>query len=309
MTRIGVVLAVAAGVWFTEGGPRGAVIGSLLLGAVVLTDALAQRVRAARRDRLDVWLALVLGRLREYAVYAGLAIGGTAAGVADAWGWAAGALIAVALRDSLAAARRADAGEPEWSPESGLPRPIDAVDPSRHREDGSPGDASLTAELLGRETAEDDTAASGPDTAPDAAPDTAPDAGEGGGSASGAPASAEGADGAALFGIRTVPKGAPWPGWAEVRAEALGEGAPGSTAPDAAERTADTGGDAPRRGGGPRRALLARLAAFPQAARFAAVALTITIWDARVTFIALIAGCALAAAADLAGPPDDDIAR
>ncbi|MDT0304565.1 hypothetical protein [Streptomonospora wellingtoniae] len=313
MTRIGLVLAVTAGVWFTEGGVRGAVAGSLLLGAVVLTDVLAGRVRAARRDRLDVWLALVLGRLREYAVYAGLAIGGTAAGVADAWAWAAGALIAVALRDSVAAARRADAGEPEWTPESGLPRPIEAVDPSRDLEDASPGDTSLTAELLGREA----PAAHGTDGTgePDAAPGDVGD----GGTASEAPAATGG--GAALFGIRTVPKGAPWPGWAEVRSEALGEGAPGSAAPPgAAEGTPGTGGaderdpaaggaGAPRRGSGPPRALLARLAAFPQAARFAAVALTITIWDARVTFIALIAGCALAAAADLARRPDDDVGR
>ncbi|GAA4914181.1 hypothetical protein [Streptomonospora salina] len=289
MTRTGLVLAVAAAVWFTDGSLRGAVVGSLLLGAVITTDLLAVRLRGGRRDRLDLWLALVLGRLREYIVYAGLAVGGTAAGVPDAWAWAAGALIALALRDSVAAARGADVGRPEWTPESGLPRPIEAVDPSRPPDDGAPGDASLTAELLGD-----------------------PD-----------PPSATGGDGrnestgGAFSGIRTVPKGAPWPGWSAARAETPGappgpgRGADGSAAPPG---TGATGGDGPLAGGSgtagrpgarPRAALLARVAAFPQAARFGTVALTITIWDTRVTFIALIVGCAFAATAELTGGPDD----
>ncbi|MUL39721.1 hypothetical protein FZ103_00760 [Streptomonospora sp. PA3] len=289
MTQVGTVLAAAAAIWFTEAGLRGAVCGSLLLGAVLGSDLLARRLRGGRRDRLDVWLALVLGRLREYVVFAGLAIGGTAAGVADAWAWAAGALIALALRDSVAAARRADAGEPEWTPESGLPRPIDAVDPSRHPDDASAGDASLTAELLGRPPGGCDDGG-----APDGDP--------------GAPSD-----------IRTVPKGAPWPGWSEGRAEILGDGpaGPEDSVPAAAEGPADVadGGERPADRAGTdrppsaRASRLLRLAAFPQGARFAVVALTITIWDARVTFIALIVGCALAVTAELAGGPDHETAR
>ncbi|MFD0773864.1 hypothetical protein ACFQZ2_07990, partial [Streptomonospora algeriensis] len=90
-----------------------------------------------------------------------------------------------------------------------------------------------------------------------------------------------------------------WPGWPEGRAEVLGEppaddhGSPGT-------RSLATA---------PYPSLLARLAAFPQAARFGAVALTITIWDARVTFVALIAGCVLAVTAELTGQTDDETAR
>ncbi|WP_052810112.1 hypothetical protein [Streptomonospora alba] len=300
MSRIGLVLAVAAAVWFTEGGLRGAVVGSLLLGAVLVTDPVADRLRGGRRDRLDVWLALVLGRLREYVVYVGLAVGGTAAGVPDAWAWAAGALIALALRDSVAAARRADVGRPEWTPESGLPRPIEAVDPSRRPDDSAPGDASLTAELLGA-----------PEQSADATADTVADGdGDGDasdGDASGGAASAAPGDGL-LFGIRTVPKGAPWPGWSEGRADALGAASsaddretPGG--PALPSDTADTGTGPPVPG--PRPSFRTWLAAFPQAARFGVVALTITIWDARVTFVALIVGCVLAVTAELTGRPDD----
>jgi hypothetical protein len=57
------------------------------------------------------------------------------------------------------------------------------------------------------------------------------------------------------------------------------------------------------------RARLRRLLSFPQPVRFAAVAATITIWDARVTFVALIAGCAAAVAGALIDPPDRDPAR
>ncbi|WP_131097015.1 hypothetical protein [Streptomonospora litoralis] len=305
MSRIGLVLAVAAALWFTEGGLRGAVCGALLLGAVAGTDLLAERLRNGRRDRLDLWLAQVLGRLREYVVYAGLAIGGTAAGVPDAWAWAAGALIALALRDSAAAARSARVGEPEWTPESGLARPVDAVDPSRHLDDGSPGDPSLTAELLGDG-----------------------DSGEGeGGADDGRRSDRRVPRFGPPPGIRTVPKGAAWPGWDAGRAEVWGE--PRAETPDApdgtrssaaedphgdsadrAESTAATGG---RRGRAPadrrRSPPLARLAAFPQAARFGAVALTITIWDVRVTFIALIVGCALALTGELIGGPARDTAR
>ncbi|MDA2813787.1 hypothetical protein O4J56_24290, partial [Nocardiopsis sp. RSe5-2] len=101
LTRIAPVAAVLAAVWFSAGDTRGALAGSALLGAVLLAERMRAAAAAGRRDALEEWLAVVLGRLGEYAVYAGLAVGGALAGEADAWAWAAGALIALALRDSV----------------------------------------------------------------------------------------------------------------------------------------------------------------------------------------------------------------
>ncbi|GAB3455473.1 hypothetical protein GCM10027570_36080 [Streptomonospora sediminis] len=304
MSRIGLVLAVAAALWFTEGGLRGAVCGSLLLAAVLATDLLAHRMRIAagrlRRDRLDLWLAVMLARLREYAVFAGLAIGGAVAGVADAWAWAAGALIAVALRDSITAAREARLGDPEWTANGGADWPVGAADPSRHGAGQAPGDDSLAAELLGGAgDGGDRGGGSSGDTAPEPdRPDTPPEP---------------------PLRIRTLPKGAPWPGWRAGRAETLGPGAgaedgggpaePGAAPQPGAARSAPHSG--PVGPGILRRARLPFRPAmdFPQAARFGVVAVTILIWDVRVTFVALIVGCALAVTAELVGNPTRDIQR
>ncbi|GAB3485947.1 hypothetical protein [Nocardiopsis coralliicola] len=99
--QVGAVLAVLAAVWFAGGDLRGAIAGSALLGAVLAADAVRDH---SVPDAYSGWLATALGRLREYAVYAGLAVGGTASGVEDAWAWGAGALIAHALRDTAATA-------------------------------------------------------------------------------------------------------------------------------------------------------------------------------------------------------------
>ncbi|MDA0565958.1 hypothetical protein LG943_16790 [Streptomonospora sp. S1-112] len=265
MSQIGLLLAVAAAVWFTDSGVRGAVIGSLLLALVLCTDPLAERLRGDRPDRLDLWLSLMLFRLREYVVYAGLAVGGALAGVPDAWAWAAGALIAQALQDAVAAARGARAGEPEWAPGPDGGTPIDAVDPSRDVADRSPSDPSLTDELLGAGGRAD--ASAGP-----------------------APAA----------GTATATEPAPGAAGTETAA-----GTRAGTGPDTGPAPAARA----RRGipvvPPPVRAVLA----FPQIARFAVVALTITIWDARVTFVALIVGCALATAAELVETTTPDTAR
>ncbi|MBV2367090.1 hypothetical protein ACFPZ0_14650 [Streptomonospora nanhaiensis] len=303
MSQIGLLLAVAAAVWFTDSGVRGAVVGSLLLALVLCTDPVAERLRGDRPDRLELWLSLMLLRLREYVVYVGLAVGGALAGVPDAWAWAAGALIAQALQDSVAAARGARAGEPEWIPGPDGGTPLDAVDPSRDVADRSPSDPSLADELLGdpREpeppapadapagaTAAGDPAATVP--APRAAP--APE----GGADTADTEGTDGTEGPAGARLRTVPAGRPWPGWAHALCRSA---------------AADTGSAAPAgarpglRVPPPVRAVLA----FPQIARFAVVALTITIWDARVTFIALIAGCALAIAVELVETTTPDTAR
>ena len=107
VTRISVVAAVAAAVWFSRADLVGAAAGSALLGLVLFCDAVRSRMRANRRDALTVWTVSMAAQLREYIVYVGLAFGAAAAGFSSAWGWAAGALIALALRDALLVARSA----------------------------------------------------------------------------------------------------------------------------------------------------------------------------------------------------------
>ncbi|MDA8370087.1 MAG: hypothetical protein M0026_09465 [Nocardiopsaceae bacterium] len=276
LSRIALLLALCAALWFTEGRLRGALTGSLLLAAVVFTDAVAAELRRhGGRDALEVWLAAVLSRLREYTVYAGLAIGGAVTGVPDAWAWASGALIALALHDTVVAARGAPAGtgpEPPGARNGPLPgargSPIDAVDPSRAA-DRSPSDPSLTAELFG--AAEEDTDAdtgSGTHREP--------------------------------IRIRTMPTVGEVPGWEKGRQRAL-RALRGQKR--RAQRTRGSGKALPRV------PLMSGLPVFPQAGRFAVVALTITIWDTRVTFIALIVGCALAVSSELIEHPARDAAR
>lgn len=123
MTRISVLAAIGAAVWFSRADVVGALAGSVFLAAILLCDAVRSQMRADRRDSLALWLAALLGQLREYVVYVGLVLGAVSAGFAGAWGWAAGALIALALRDSLLIARAAPpaAGPPSGS--TGGPNP------------------------------------------------------------------------------------------------------------------------------------------------------------------------------------------
>ncbi|MDA2805469.1 hypothetical protein [Nocardiopsis suaedae] len=218
LTRIAPVAAVLAAVWFSAGDTRGALVGSALLGAVLVADRVRAAAAAGRRDALEEWLAVVLGRLGEYAVYAGLAVGGALAGEDEAWAWAAGALIALALRDSVL---------------EGEGRRAAPVPP-----------------------------------------------------AAGVPAPREGSPLARLPGMETVPERTD-PGLAD---ELLG----------------------PRRAQEPRRAApvrrpaavgaLREAAAFPRPLRFAVIAVGALAADARVTFIALMVGCAIAVTAALADP-------
>jgi hypothetical protein len=105
VTRISVLVAVAAAVWFSRADLVGAVVGSSLLALVLFCDAVRARMRAHRGDALTIWTASMASQIREYIVYVGLAFGAAAAGFSSAWGWAAGALIALALRDALLVAR------------------------------------------------------------------------------------------------------------------------------------------------------------------------------------------------------------
>ncbi|WP_017625993.1 hypothetical protein [Nocardiopsis chromatogenes] len=220
-TRIAPVAAVLAAVWFSAGDTRGALAGSALLGAVLAAGRARVWAAAGRRDALEEWLAVVLGRLGEYAVYAGLAVGGALSGEDEAWAWAAGALIALALRDSvLEAEGRRAAPVP---PAAGVPAP----------REGSP-----LARLPGMGTAPERT---DPGLADE------------------------------LLGPH----------------RARGPRRPGRAAP--ARRPAAVG-------------VLREAAAFPRPLRFAVIAVGALAADARVTFIALMVGCAIAVTAALADP-------
>ncbi|WP_040698397.1 hypothetical protein [Nocardiopsis kunsanensis] len=107
MARISVLVALGAAVWFAQEEGEGALAGAVLLVLVLGCDAVGGAMSANDRDSLTLWLVTMLGQLREYVVYTGLALGAVAAGVNGAWAWAAGALIALALRDSLLVARTA----------------------------------------------------------------------------------------------------------------------------------------------------------------------------------------------------------
>lgn len=162
MTRISVLAALGAAVWFAQGGDDGPLIGAVFLALVLACDAVRSAMRANRRDSLTLWLVAMLGQLREYVVYAGLALGAVAAGINGAWAWAAGALIALALRDSLLVARKAPAAEPQGRDAAG-----GAVSAQRRSEGflggigvpapRPPGDSDpeLTGRLLGAEGARD----------------------------------------------------------------------------------------------------------------------------------------------------------
>lgn len=152
MTRISVLVALGAAVWFTQEESEGPLVGSVFLVLVLCCDAVSAAMSANHRDSLTLWLVTMLGQLRECIVYTGLALGAVAAGVNGAWAWAAGALIALALRDSLLVARKAPVA---------LPQGRGAV-PAQRRSEGlfggagipaprrpGDGDPELTGRLLG----------------------------------------------------------------------------------------------------------------------------------------------------------------
>ncbi|MGW8530410.1 MULTISPECIES: hypothetical protein [Nocardiopsidaceae] len=299
VTRIGVVGAVGAAVWFSRADTVGGLAGSAFLAAVLFCDAVRARMRADRGDALTLWLAAMLSQLRECVVYLGLAAGAVLAGLGGAWGWAAGALVALALRDSLLAAHEAPVAA---SPGRNVkPAPLSSQGraggllggfapccPTRPPRDSDPG---LTSRLLG-------AAAPGPRSPGPRSPGAR-------GRVPGA-----GPDGAAAAGVRldgvpprpreAEPAGYRTAGAGPRRAPGAGEGA-GRGAPDA--RTGalrpDPAPTAPAR----------RLTAFSQPTRFLVIAVTATVWDARVAFVTLIVGCAIAVTGELVDPTARGVRR
>ncbi|WP_147280066.1 hypothetical protein [Marinitenerispora sediminis] len=291
LSRAGLLVGVLAALWFTEGGPRGAVVGTLLLGAALLTDTVAEELDA-RRTALDAWLAVVLVRLREYAVYAGLAAGGAAAGVAGAWTWAAGALIAHAMVEAVASARAARPGRRDPGADTAVPgsaerRPaalIETVDPSRPPAGPAAGDPGLLDELLGTAAPEPAHRRSDPH------------------------GRWERTRRARAAGPRDPSRRtAPRDGRPAARPDRVDEPQPPHLAGRPAPARSASG--APDRTRRSRAGALRRLLAFGPAERFVVIGGTLLICNVKVTFLALIVGSALALTAALAAPSDRESGR
>lgn len=248
VTRISVLVAIGAAVWFSRADTVGGLVGSALLGVVLFCDAVRERMRTDRHDALTLWLAQMLAHLREYAVHLGLAVGAVVAGINGVWGWAAGALVALALRDSLLEARNAPAasGPGHGGKRSPVPR-----EPVR-------GLRGMLGPRISRVSRESDPVLT-----------------------------------SRLFGA-TVIAGAGTASPPEAP-EARGAGGGRSPVP---ETTTSAGRR--RCAGSAVRSLLN----FSQPVRFTVVAVAATLWDARVAFVTLIFGCAVAITAHLVGPTD-----
>ncbi|MET8332392.1 CDP-alcohol phosphatidyltransferase family protein [Streptosporangium canum] len=124
VTGISVGLAALAAVWFTAGTREAQIAGAVLLYLSFVLDCVdGQLARYTRAfSPLGAWLDATFDRVKEYAVYVGLAIG-YAAGMDDSrggphgiWALAVAAMILQMLRhmiDFSYAGARADAGRPE----------------------------------------------------------------------------------------------------------------------------------------------------------------------------------------------------
>lgn len=261
VTRISVLAAVGAAVWFSRADMVGGLAGSAFLVVILFCDAVRARMRTQRRDALTLWLAAMLSQLREYVVYLGLAAGAVAAGISGAWGWAAGALVALALRDSLLVAGSApaappldrSAGRPTLFPQGRSGGLLGGLTPQPAPRPGE-SDPELTSRLFGTTVV------------------------------SGTRATRESPSAGVVHGASGIR-------WEEAKPAKAGE---------AVSRCHTAYTTLPPPG------LARRLMSFSQPARFLVVAVTATLWDARVAFITLIVGCAVTATAELVGPADHE---
>ncbi|QVQ54402.1 hypothetical protein J4H86_12415 [Spiractinospora alimapuensis] len=172
LAACGVIFAGLAGVWFSGGDLLGAIIGSLALFVVLLTDATLDMVRD-RSEVLDPWMTGLLGHVRELPVLIGVGLGGVAAGFDHVWLLAAVTYGLHGVRESVRGARWVQGREEPATTTietEGLAAPpsptrltrptrprrmvdpsVDPVvvrlDPSRPRDPGR-RDATLTTELL-----------------------------------------------------------------------------------------------------------------------------------------------------------------
>jgi hypothetical protein len=137
VTSFSMWIAVVAAVWFAAGTRIGMIVGGVLFYFSFVFDCVdGQLARYTRQySTLGAWLDATFDRAKEYVVYAGLAVGSTAAAVGsgvyggDVWGLAVATLIVQTLRhmvDFSFAAGKVRA-VPEARPSRSLAEPGDGA--------------------------------------------------------------------------------------------------------------------------------------------------------------------------------------
>ncbi|MFG2002461.1 CDP-alcohol phosphatidyltransferase family protein [Spirillospora sp. NPDC048911] len=109
VTSISMGVAVVAAVWFAAGTRTGMVVGGVLFYFAFVFDCVdGQLARYTRQfSTLGAWLDAVFDRAKEYVVFAGLAVGSTAAAAGsgvhggDVWGLAVAALALQTIRHMI----------------------------------------------------------------------------------------------------------------------------------------------------------------------------------------------------------------
>ncbi|MDS1269738.1 hypothetical protein RIF23_05460 [Lipingzhangella sp. LS1_29] len=141
---LGVTLLVLAAVWLSAGDLLGRVVAAALVLLVLVVNVATREHPAGPQPPRD--FAPTLMRIGEGVLYAGMALGGTAAGVAGMWVWATVALAVLAARCVLVASH---AAPPDRSPGPAAVRsPVTEGDPSRASA-GQEHDPVLAARILG----------------------------------------------------------------------------------------------------------------------------------------------------------------
>ncbi|HEX8083229.1 MAG TPA: CDP-alcohol phosphatidyltransferase family protein [Solirubrobacteraceae bacterium] len=122
VTTISVLIGFAAAAAFATGERWGLITGAVLLQIAFTTDCVdGQLARYTRQfSKLGAWLDSVFDRTKEYAVFAGLAIGYSATQAGDVWVLAGAALTLQTVRHqmdfSFGAARQQVIGETKYPP-------------------------------------------------------------------------------------------------------------------------------------------------------------------------------------------------
>jgi Family of unknown function (DUF5941)/CDP-alcohol phosphatidyltransferase len=130
VTTVSVLIGFAAAAAFATGERWGLVAGAILLQIAFTTDCIdGQLARYTRQfSKLGAWLDSVFDRTKEYAVFAGLAMGYAATHADDVWALAGAALTLQTVRHmtdfSFGAARQQVIGEAKQPP---LEQPSDRV--------------------------------------------------------------------------------------------------------------------------------------------------------------------------------------
>jgi hypothetical protein len=109
VTSISMAIAVVSAVWFSAGTRTGQILGAILLYLAFLFDCVdGQLARYTRQfSTLGAWLDATFDRAKEYTVYAGLAVGSTAAASGsavhggDVWPLAVAALTVQTVRHMI----------------------------------------------------------------------------------------------------------------------------------------------------------------------------------------------------------------